>query len=323
MGHTLERAPAGDLELPSPLPDQIQRLTMDWLLSFRSPATRRAYRVHLAQWLAFAADAGVSPLAATRGDGNLFARWLEVPPRNSKPATVATKLAAVSSWYTYLFDEGAIPQSRFTATDRPRLDRSHSETVGLTEAEARAMVAAADADHGRQALRTSALIRVMLSIGPRVSEVSELEVSSLGFERGFRTVRIVGKGRKVRVRNMPPATAAAVDCYLEHRAQAEGIATAELEGPLFVTSTGRAVSRRYLFDLVQRIAKDAGLERPERVTPHSLRHTFATLADERGAPIAHLQDALGHASSATTAIYIHARNRLEQDPSQLVAAVLG
>lgn len=320
---TLERIPAGDLALPSPLPDEIQRLTMEWLISFRSPATRRAYRVHLSQWLAFAASVGIDPLSASRGDGSLWARWLEMPPRSSKPATVAVKLAAVSSWYTYLSDEDALPLSRFTATARPRLDRSHSETRGLTEAEARAMVATGDADRSPCALRTSAMIRVMLALGPRVAEVSDLEVASLGFERGHRTLRIVGKGRKARLRNLPPATAVAVDRYLVARARAAGATVAELEGPLFVTSSGRPVSRRYLFDLVRRIAKDAGLEQPESVTPHSLRHTFATLADERGAPISHLQDALGHASSATTAVYIHARNRLEQDPSQLVAAALG
>ncbi|MCT9932464.1 tyrosine-type recombinase/integrase [Planotetraspora sp. A-T 1434] len=323
MSHTLERAAAGDLELPSPLPDEIQRLTMQWLLSFRSPATRRAYRVHLAQWLAFAADAGIDPLTASRGDGNLWARWLEVPPRNSKPATVAAKLAAVSSWYTYLFEEDAIPSPRFTAAARPRLDRTHSETRGLLEDEARAMVSAAAADRSPEAVRTEAVIRLMLSIGPRVSEVCALEVSSLGYERGFRTVRIVGKGQKVRVRNLPPAPAAAVDRYLSRRAAAAGVAVGELTGPLFATASGRPLSRRYLFDLVQRIAREAGLEQPERVTPHSLRHTFATIANARGAQTSRLKDALGHASEGTTAVYIHAANQLEHDPSQLVAAVLG
>lgn len=300
----LEHAPAAELAAPSPLPDRIQRLTMDWLLSFASAATRRAYRTHLGQWLAFAGDAGIDPLTATRGDGHLWARWLEVPPRNSKPATVAAKMAAVSSWYTYLLEEDAIAAARFTAASRPKLDRMHSETVGLTEAEARALIAAADADRAQAALRTAAVIRLMLAIGPRVAEVCALEVASLGYERGHRTVRIVGKGQKVRLRNLPPAPAAAVDRYLEARARAEGVAVAELNGPLFVTSTGRSVGSRYLFDLVQRIARDAGLEQPERVTPHALRHTFATVADERGAPMSHLQDALGHSSPETTRRYI-------------------
>ncbi|GII89451.1 tyrosine recombinase XerD [Sphaerisporangium siamense] len=319
----VDRAPAADLTVPTPLPDRIQQLTMDWLLSFSSPATRRAYRVHLAQWLAFAAGADINPLTASRGEGNLWARWLEVPPRSCKPATVAAKLAAVSSWYGFLVEEDAIDPPRFTAAARPKLDRMHSETVGLTEEEARALIAAADADRAPAALRTAAVIRLMVAIGPRVAEVCALQMSSLGFERGHRTVRIVGKGKKVRVRNLPPAPAAALDAYLEARARAEGVAVADLDGSLFVTASGQPLASRYLFALVQRIARDAGLEHPERVTPHTLRHTFATVADEYKAPLSHLQDALGHASPETTRRYIHARNRLEQDPSQIVAAVLG
>lgn len=323
MTHTLERATAGDLELPSPLPDRIQRLTMEWLLSFQSAATRRAYRVHLAQWLSFAAGAGIDPLVATRGDGNLWARWLEMPPRNSKPATVAAKLAAVSSWYAYLLEEDAIAPVRFPAAARPRMDRQHSETRGLSEAEARAMVAAAEADKAPAGLRTAAIIWMLLALGPRVAEVCDLEMGALGFEQGHRTVRIVGKGRKPVLRNLPPAPAAALDRYLEARARAAGVAVAELEGPLFATSSGKRLDRRYLFSLVQRIARDAGLEQPERVTPHSLRHTFASIADDRGVSISHTQAALAHRSPETTRRYIHSRNRLNQDPSQIVAAVLG
>lgn len=323
MTDMLERAPAADLALPEPLPDGIQRLTMEWLLSFSSKATRSAYRVHLSQWLAFCSRAGIDPLTARRGDGSLWARWLELPPRRSKPATVAAKLAAVSSWYTYLVEEEALEVARFTAVDRPRIDRSHSETRSLTEAEARGLVAAADADRAPCALRTAAVIRLMLALGPRAAEVSALELKDMGTEHGFRTVRIAGKGGKVRLRNLPPSAAAAVDRFLAARAALEQVAVEELEGPLFATSGGRPLGRRYVFDLVQRIARDAGLDDPQSVTPHSLRHTFATVADERGAPISHLQDALGHASAETTRRYIHARNRLEQDPSQIVAAAIG
>jgi integrase/recombinase XerD len=295
----LEHRAAGELALPQPLPDQIQRLTMEWLLSFRSAATRRAYRVHLSQWLAFAAGVGIDPLVASRGDGNLWARWLEAPPQNNKPATIAAKLAAATSWYTYLSNENAVPRSRFTSTDRPKLNRSHSEAVGLTQSEARMMVTAADADYGRGALRTSALIRLMLSIELRVSEIPELQVSSLGFRDGLRTLRIGD-----RVHSLPSATSTAMDRYLESRAQPAGITAPELEGFLFTTATGQPVGRRYLFDLVQRIAREAGLEQPERVTPNSLRHTLAALADEVSAPMTHLRDALGHGTPAASGLYL-------------------
>ncbi|NJP24479.1 tyrosine-type recombinase/integrase [Microbispora sp. SCL1-1] len=316
MTHTLERATAGDLELPSPLPDEIQRLTLEWVWSFGSPATRRAYRVHLAQWLDFAAGAGIDPLTATRGDGNLWARRLEMPPRNSKPATVAAKLAAVSNWYAYLASKGAIPTSSFAATDRPRRGGTYLETACLNADEARAMVAWADADYGRAALRTSAVIRLALTVGPRVSDVPDLDVSSLETERGFRVVRLTAQNRRGRARRLPAATAAAVDRYLEDRARDAGVPVAELEGPLFATATGRRVDRRYLFGLVQRIAREAGLEQPERVTPQSLRQTTAALAEENVAPIAQLRDAIGSGTPATSDRYMRRTETIESETAQ-------
>ncbi|MGS2645806.1 tyrosine-type recombinase/integrase [Streptosporangium sp. G12] len=307
------------LAIPAPEPDLLSRMTAGWLWSFTSRNTRKAYSRHLRQWLAFCEKRGQDPLTVTRAHGDLYARWLECqdPPPAAK--TVSLKLAAVSSWYAYLVAEDVISANKFGGATRPRIDRSHSETVGLEQMEARAMVAAADAGSGRERLRTAALIRVMLSLGPRAAEVCSLTVGSLGFERGFRTVRIVGKGKKVRTRTVPPSTAEAIDRYLEERA-AGGVL--DPEAPLFATESGRSLSPRYLFGLVRRVAKEAGLECPGRVTPHALRHTFATLGDEAGASLSELQDALGHASPETTKIYIHAKNRLERDPSQRVAMIL-
>ena len=310
------------LEMPAPDLDLISRLTVGWLWSFSSPHTRRAYERNLKEWLAFCDERGQDPLAATRAHGDLYARWLEHRDPRPAPKTVGLKLASVSSWYTYLVLEDVLPVNKFAGASRPRIDRTHSETVGLDRSAARAMGAAAEAGSGRAQLRTAALIRFMLSIGPRAAEVSSLTIGSLGFERGFRTVRIVGKGQKVRLRNMPPTTAAAVDRYLAERLEREGGVAFEESAPLFATSGGRPVSPRYLFGLVQRIAREAGVEYPDRVTPHALRHTFATLGDEEGASLAELQDALGHVSPETTKIYIHAKKRLETDPSQRVAMVL-
>lgn len=139
-------------------------------------------------------------------------------------------------------------------------------------------------------------------------------MSSLGYERGMRTVRIVGKGEKIRTRQLPPEAGAAIDAYLAVRGSTPG--------PLFVTASGKAMHTRDIAHLVKRVARQAGLFMPERVTPHTLRHTFATLAEERGSSVRQIQDALGHASADTTEIYLHAPKRLENDPSVQVAKVL-
>ncbi|MFI6883337.1 tyrosine-type recombinase/integrase [Streptosporangium canum] len=311
------------LEMPAPDLDLISRLTVGWLWSFSSPHTRRAYERALKEWLDFCDARGQDPLTVTRGHGNVYARWLEQRDPRPSPKTVSQKLAAVSSWYSYLVLEDAIPANKFGGASRPKVDRAHTETTGLEKSEALAMVARADTGSGRARLRTAAVIRFMLSMGPRVAEVSTLTVGALGFERGFRTARIVGKGQKVRVRSMTVATVLALDAYLEDRLERSGADLLEPSSPLFATSSGRAVSTRYIFDLVRRIAREAGLEYPDRVTPHVLRHTFATLGVEEGASLDELQEALGHASPETTKIYIHARNRLERDPSQRVGLILG
>ncbi|MEV8639077.1 tyrosine-type recombinase/integrase [Streptosporangium sp. NPDC051023] len=322
-GQVLERAPDLEVALPGLEQDLISRLTIGWLWSFSSSHTRRAYERNLREWLEFCSARGQDPLTVTRGHGNIYARMLEQGDPPPSPKTVSQKLAAVSSWYTYLALEDAIPANKFGGASRPKVERGHTETAGLEKSEALALVAAADAGSGRAKLRTAAMVRFMLSMGPRVAEVSSITVGSLGFERGFRTARIVGKGQKVRIRSMTVATMLALDAYLEDRLARSGAGMLEPSAPLFATSSGRPVPTRYIFDLVRRVAREAGLEYPDRVTPHALRHTFATLGSEEGASLDELQEALGHASPETTKIYIHARNRLERDPSQRVGLILG
>ncbi|GAA0424689.1 tyrosine recombinase XerC [Acrocarpospora corrugata] len=303
------------------LPPLLDRLKKAWLVSFTSPHTRAAYGTDLDQWFAFCADHELNPLQAVRVHGDAFARWLDAGPAPTAPRTLARKLSAISSWYGYATEEGVLATNPFAKVRRPKVERFQSETVGLTEDEARDMVAAADAAPGLTGARTAAFIRLMIELGPRVSEALAATIADLGHQRGHRTLRIVGKGQKTRVRNLPPATAASIDAYLESRASAAGIPVAELTGPLFATASGRPLDRTDAYRLVIRVAKAAGLA--AKVTPHSLRHTFATVASDRGASVKQLQHALGHASSSTTDIYIHTRDQLERDPSQVVAAVIG
>lgn len=302
------RAELGVLE-----PD-VQHLVWAWLLRQRSPHTAAAYGRDLREWLAWCRERDLDPLAARRGHADAYGRWLEYE-RGLSARSAARKLAAASSWYTYLVQEEVLDSNRVALANRPEINRGESSTRSLTESEARAMVAAAVRDHGRHRARTAAIVALMLSVGPRVSEVCALTLASLGWERGMRTVRVVGKGGKVRTRRLPEDVGLLLDAYLEVRG--------EVPGPLFVTDGGRAMGRDALEDLVKRVARQAGLHRPESVTPHSLRHTFATLAQERGASRDEIQDALGHASAETTRVYLHGVARLENDPSDRVVGVLG
>jgi integrase/recombinase XerD len=293
-----------------------QEVTEAWLANRRlSPHTRDAYRRDVAAWLAWCARRELDPLRASFLDVNAYARSLEsaVHPRTGKPlaaATVARKLSGLSSWYDFLAKLRAVDANPVGGADRPYVSRDHSATVGLSPQEVDALLAAADAATGPAALRHRAVLALLADLGLRVGELVSLDVTDVGTERGHRTVRFVGKGGKPRRRALTPAAATALDAYLGDRAQ----------GPLFVTAAGARIDRHAVFRLVRRLARDAGIAGWQRLSPHSLRHAFATTARAEGVALEDVQDAMGHADPRTTRRYDRDRHNLDRDPAYMIAA---
>ncbi|HWH02001.1 MAG TPA: tyrosine-type recombinase/integrase, partial [Pilimelia sp.] len=118
----------------------------------------------------------------------------------------------------------------------------------------------------------------------------------------------------------PPGAAAALDAYLAQRAAAQGVPVPALAGPLLVTATGRRLDRHAVFRLVRRLARDAGLPAWQRLSPHSLRHAFATTARAEGVALEDVQDAMGHADPRTTRRYDRDRHNLDRDPGYAIWA---
>ncbi|PZM94729.1 MAG: integrase [Actinobacteria bacterium] len=300
--------------------------TEAWLRNRRlSEHTRAAYRRDIAGWLAWCDQQQVDPLEATFVDVNAYARTLEstVDPRTGRcltPATVARKLSALSSWYTFLVHLGAIATNPVAGADRPRVDRDHSATVGLTPEEVDALLAAAEAQTGATAARNRAAIALLADLGLRVGELVALDVTDLRYERGHRSIRFVGKGGRQRRRALAPSTAAAVDAYLQARAAAENVPVDQLTGPLLTTATGRRLDRHAIFRLVRRLARQAGIPTWASLSPHSLRHAFATTARAEGVPLEDVQDAMGHADPRTTRRYDRDRHNLDRDPAYVIWA---
>jgi site-specific recombinase XerD len=324
--------------VPAPRPqaadgDPLAEATAAWLAA-KKPTTRDAYRRDLKSWAQFCDQRGQHPLLARKPDADLFGAWLQDPAGPGLTATsAARRMAAVSSWYRYLVACDLHERNPFGAAERPRVDRDYTATAFLDEPSARRLILAAEAHRGVTGLRDAAMVRLMLQLGVRVTEVCALTADSLGTAGGQRTVTIHGKGGKRVVRALPPAAAAALDRYLAARDATAGVvepaegsaasAAGQSARPLFTTDTGRPVDRTHLFKLVRRLAREADLPHPDAITPHSLRHTFATLATERGADLDDLQDAMGHADPRTTRRYQRSARRLERDPAHLVAAALG
>jgi len=304
--------------------EDMEAFTDGWLANRRLSAhTRDAYRRDVASWLDWCRARDLDPIQATFIHVNAYARELESTSdgrtgRPLTPATVARKLSGLSSWYGFLVKINAIPANPVGGADRPRVDRDHSATVGLGADEVDALLAAAEADTVPARIRNLAVVSVLADLGLRVGEVVGVNVEDLGYERGHRTLRFTGKGGVRRQRALTPASTAAVETYLLHRAAAAEMAVDELRGPLFVTGSGARMDRHAVFRLIRRLAEIARIPSYAKLSPHSLRHAFATTARAEGIPLEDVQDAMGHADPRTTRRYDRDRHNLDRDPSYAI-----
>ncbi|MEV4346709.1 tyrosine-type recombinase/integrase [Actinoplanes sp. NPDC049596] len=284
-----------------------EQVTEAWLANRRlSEHTRAAYRRDVQAWLAWCAQREADPLRCTFLDVNAYARGLEA--QGLAPATVARKLSGVSSWYDFLVKVRAIEANPVGGADRPYVERDHSSTVGLSPEEVDALLRAAE----QAGARHFAALTFLADLGLRVGELVGLDFADVGWERGHRTVRFIGKGGRPRRRALTPGASAALDAYLAVRG--------DREGPLFMTSTGSRLDRHAVFRLVRRLARVAGIAGADRLSPHSLRHAFATTARAEGVPLEDVQDAMGHADPRTTRRYDRDRHNLDRDPAYTIAA---
>jgi site-specific recombinase XerD len=203
------------------------------------------------------------------------------------------------------------------------VDPDYTATVGLDRDHARALVAAADTDTGAQALRTAAVVRLLLHNALRVDEACAADIADLGEDCGHRVLRVVRKGgRKAKI-PLTPATVAALEAYLADRARRAGAGEwRQLSGPLLATATGGRLRQSHLWELVRRLARAAGVGAWEQLSPHSLRHSAITFALDAGASLRDVQDCAGHKDPRTTRRYDHSRDSLDRNAAYAVAAYL-
>jgi len=293
-------------------PDRERLLAAAWLATYRSARTRRAYAGDLAAWLDWLGEVGVDALDARRVHVDLWVRQLL--DAGAAASSTSRRLSALSSWYRHLVEHDLIAANPAAAVRRPAVDPDHTATVGLDRDQARAFIAAADADRGPARLRTAATARLLLHIGLRVDELAAADVADLGHDRGHRVLTVTRKGGRRATVVLPPATAAAVDAYLAARG--------DEAGPLLATASGGRLDQAALWKLVRRLARAAGIPSWERLSPHSLRHTAITLALDAGAHLRDVQDFAGHRDPRTTRRYDRARDTLDRNAAYTLTAYL-
>lgn len=288
--------------------DQWVGFTDGWLANRRlSPHTRDSYRRDVRTWLEWCERRRLEPLAATFVHVNAFAREMEAA--GSAPATVGRTLSGISSWYLFLIKVGATKENPVVGADRPHVSRDESPTVGLTPEECDCLLAAAEVS-GSLSARNVALVTLLIDDGLRIHEALQLDVDSIGVDQGRPVVRFLGKRGARRKRVLTPEGERAIAHYLNDRDS----------GPLFLSSHGKRLDRTNAWRMIKQLAAAAALPEADLISPHSLRHAYATNALAAGVPLEDVQDSMGHADPRTTQRYNRRRHALDNDPALRLAA---
>ena len=267
-------------------------LAKSTLASYRSDLERFlrwAVARDLTRWEQFDATSLVDYLAARRAEG-------------AAEATVAHNLAAMRMLMRHLLQEGVLERDPSALIPTPLLRRALPKVLSVEQV-GRLIEAAGEHDGTPAkrwlAQRDQALIEVLYACGARVSEAVSLRTT--GLEPSLRVLRLTGKGNKTRLVPFGEQARAALEAWISGgRAQ---VVAARTRHEVFITRSGRPLDRVNAWRRVKALARHAEL--PTGVTPHTLRHSFATHMIEGGADLRSVQEMLGHASIKTTEVYTH------------------
>ena len=248
-----------------------------------SPHTVKSYRTDLEDFgRIVTVDLREVDVRAVRG------YLAELHTRSLDPASVARKLAAVRSWFRFLQRRGVVEGNPARQVRSPRLPRKLVSFLPIDET-----AALMDARPVRGTARDTAIIELLYASGLRVSELVGLDLRDV--DLADMTVRVLGKGRKERIVPFGAAAAGALADYLGARGPAGGA--------VFRNRRGGRLTVRSVHTIVRRQTRAAGIVR--RVSPHTLRHTFATHLLDSGADLRMIQELLGHSRLSTTQRYTH------------------
>jgi len=299
MSAAAERTP-----VPAPAElGQVERfLDALWMERGLSENTLNAYRADLlatARWLGEQRGLGLAEARALDLMDLLAAR----AERGSSPRSAARLLSTLRRFYAHLRREGRIGEDPTAPIDAPKLGRPLP--AALSEAEVEALLAAPDVDDPI-GLRDRTMLEVLYATGLRVSELVGLTGAQINLRQAV--VRVVGKGSKERLVPLGEEALAWLERYLREGRPAllEGAAC----DALFPSRRRRAMTRQTFWHAIKRRAREAGIRRP--LSPHTLRHSFATHLLNHGADLRVVQMLLGHSDLSTTQIYTHiAKARLK------------
>lgn len=256
--------------------------------------TLDAYSRDLAAFGRFCAARGLTEAVAV--DGSTVLEYLIALSKACRAVrTQARQLVTLRGLFRHLRRERLLSADPTAGVELPRLGRKLPQVLTLDEVEA---LLAAPAQDSAAGLRDAAMIELLYATGLRVSELCQLRVADVNLERGV--LLATGKGRKQRIVPIGESAVALVARYLR---EARPAADRQRSEALFLSRLGGALTRQAFWKLLRRHAVVAGITKV--ISPHKLRHSFATHLLERGADLRAVQAMLGHADISTTQIYTH------------------
>jgi integrase/recombinase XerD len=261
--------------------------------------TLAAYARDLADFAGFAKD---SVASASREDIRAYLAHLN--KSGLAASSQARRLSALRQFFAFLYGEGIRKDNPTEAVEAPKLSRPLPKILSARDMEAMIAAAAGEED-SPDARRLTCIVEMLYAAGLRVSELAGLPLQAVKSRDNF--ILVKGKGNKERLAPLNASARAAIEAYLDVRASflPKGSRRAHAERFLFCSRAAEGyLSRQRLYQLLKSLALKAGLD-PAKVSPHVLRHAFATHLVEGGADLRSVQTLLGHADIATTEIYTH------------------
>ena len=279
--------------MTDPVADYLRQLANE---GRKSAATLRAYGGDLRDFAAWLAANGRA--VEQTGRFELRRYLVELEQQGLVASSVQRKLASLRGLFGWLQQQGRIGKDPAKLLKGPRAIKRVPRFLTTAEVDALLGQPFDDTAFSR---RDQALLETLYSTGCRVSEVAGMALADLDLDEGI--VRVLGKGRKQRIALLGKPACAAIAAWLPHRRELVRASRRSDPGSVWVNRYGRPLSARWVFATVVARAQQAGLQ--TSLTPHGLRHSFATHLLDRGADLRTVQELLGHARLVTTEIYTH------------------
>ncbi|QNO16197.1 site-specific tyrosine recombinase XerD [Alkalicella caledoniensis] len=278
----------------------MENLLSDYLTYLRverglAENTVLSYERDLKKFISFAKKSGFTSIESIQRQ-QIITYLLKLQGENMAPSSVTRNLASIRSFFSYLNIENLTKNDPSSDLDSPKLSKKLPKVITIDEVED--LLQQPD-ETDKFGIRDRAMLEILYATGLRVSELISLDVDDVNLELGF--LRCIGKGSKERIVPLGKIAISYLKIYLDNTRN-KLVKTIEQKS-LFVNFHGRRLTRQGFWKIVKKYANQAGIK--SEITPHTLRHSFATHLLENGADLRSVQEMLGHADISTTQIYTH------------------